>query len=53
MVNADGVYVLEKGSSITLDSSIYNSIEISSDGKWLAVFNSTDCSQILIVKASR
>ncbi len=52
-LTTDGVYVLEKGSSIALDGSTYNSIEISNDGKWLAVFNSTDCSQILIVKASR
>ncbi len=51
--NAEGVYVLEKGSSIGLDSTRYDSIEISNDGKWLAVFNSIDCSEILIVKAAR
>lgn len=51
--NEDGFYVLEKGNAIEIESDLYDSIEISSDGKWLAIFNSADCSQIVIVKASR
>lgn len=52
-LNEESVYTLVEGNSIALDSDTYNSIEISRDGKWLAIFNSTDCSQIVIVKASR
>ena len=52
-LNEESYYTLVEGNSISIDSDLYNSIEISKDGKWLAIFNSTDCSQIVIVKASR
>ena len=49
----NGYYVLKKGTTIALDSGTYNEIDISSDGKYLVVYNKDSCSCAHIIKASR
>lgn len=50
----DGVYHLIKGSSISLDgSTVYDTLDISQDGKHLVVYNSLEGNSATVIKASR
>lgn len=48
-----GYYYLEKSTSIALDASTYNALEISRDGTYLLVYNRDNCLKANIIKIAR
>ncbi len=48
----DGYYYLKEGTSITIDATS-TSLDISPDGKYLVVYNASNCTSATLIKASR
>ncbi len=49
----DGNYYLNEGTRIALESSSCDTITISKDGRYLAVYDSAQCRNVMFIKASR
>lgn len=52
-IRDDEYCYLERGTSIALDSTAYNALEVSDDGTYLVVYNHDNCAKANIIKVAR